>query len=320
MRYKSSYILMLMSMLIIQTSCQPHDTFCFNHPHAIVILQYDWSQAHDAHDVKGTRVYFFDGNDGNKYTRMSFNNMEGGTLYLTEGRYNAIAFNNDTDKLFWKGDNSQYTLETYTRNAELTEELPGFDYEHIEGLVLTPNRLYVANKEDIKVERNDTTYIILTPQKATYELIWDVTGILGANRVDACAVSVSGIGGSLLPYDMRTERNESLMSGIGTYVPGDGEEDEDGDEIGGFEGRFEIFGCNFLDECEHSLTIYCWSSGGNIRVSYDVTDQMHIVKEDRKIYIHIDADFEIPDDGNDVGGGFDPDVGNWNEINEDIIL
>lgn len=316
MKLRFSYLVGLMLLSLFVASCQPHDPFCFHHPHGAVLVEYDWSQAPDATDIGGTRCYFYRSEDGSYVTTANFSGMKGGSLYLGEGTYDVISYNSDTDKLHWRGDKALSTLETYTRDASLTEELPGFGYKEIEGLVLTPNRLWSGHKDRIYVSRNDTTVVTLVPLKATYEVIWEVTGIKGASRVQACAVSISGVGGSLMLYDWHTERNESLMSGIGRRISGKTKGEED---IGGFQGEFEAFGCNFLEECHHTFTIYCWASGGNVKASYDVAGQFHIVKEDRKIYIKIEADFEIPK-GVGGDGGFNPDVDNWGEINEDIIL
>ena len=311
-----SYLVALLLLMMLAVSCQPHDPFCFNHPHGALRVEYDWSQAPDAKDIGGTRVHFYRAEDGTHAATANFSGMKGGSLYLSPGTYDAVSYNSDTDRLHWRGDGSLSTLETYTRDASLTEDLPGFGYEKIEGLVLTPNRLWSGRKNRVTVTRNDTTVVTLVPLKATYEVIWEVTGIRGADRVQACAVSISGVGGSLMLDDWHTERNGSLMSGTGRRTGG---KTRDGEDTGGFRGEFEAFGCNFREACRHEFTIYCWASGGNVKASYDVTGQFHVVEEDRKIYIRIEADFEIPK-GIGGEGGFAPDVDNWGEENEDIIL
>lgn len=316
-----TYLCLMLCAVLMLASCQPHDPFCFNHPHGVVVVRYDWSQAPDAvGNVNGTRVYFYNTEDGLRGGRADFSGMEGGTYYLGEGEYDVVSYNSDTEKLFWQGDGSLATLETYTRDASLTEELPGYGYEKIPGLVLTPDRLWSGRTDRVKVHRNDTTFITLTPLKATYEVIWEVTGIRGADRVDACAVSLSGVGGSLMLDDWSKKRNESLMSGVGSRI---NNSDNVKNGSGGFRGEFEVFGCNFIEgltdeKCPHTLTIYCWAKGGNVLRSFDVTGQFHTVEDDRKIYIRIDGDFDISGGGS--GGGFIPDVGDWNEENEDIIL
>lgn len=308
----------VLTLTLVFAACQPHDPFCFHHPHGVVLVEYDWSQAPDANGIGGTRVSFYDAETGAKVAAADFLGMKGGTLYLGEGTYDVISYNSDTDKLHWRGDSRLSTLETYTRDASLTEDLPGFGYEKIEGLVLTPNRLWSGHKNRVYVGRNDTTVVTLVPLKVTYEVIWEVTGIVGSNRVNACAVSISGVGGSLMMDGWLTKRNESLMSGTGRYT-GDIGKMQSGDAIGGFCGEFEVFGCNIREECRHTFTIYCWSDGGNIKASYDVTGQFHVVENDRKIYIRIDAEFEIPTGIGD-DGGFNPDVDDWGNVNEDIIL
>lgn len=313
---KLSYLIILTLLSLATQSCQPHDPFCFHHPHGAVLVEYDWAQAPDAKDIRGTRCYFYRSEDGSYVTTANFSGMKGGSLYLEQGTYDVISYNSDTDKLHWRGTNALSSLETYTRDASLTEDLPGYNYEKIDGLVLTPNRLWSGREDRVYVSRNDTTIITLMPLKATYEVIWEVTGIKGVSRVNACAVSISNVGGSLMLNDWHTERNNSLMSGVGRKIINKTKNKED---IGGFQGEFEAFGCNFLDECSHTFTIYCWATGGNIKASYNVADQFHIVKEDRKIYIKIKADIEIPNGGNS-DSGFRPDIDGWGEENEDIIL
>lgn len=299
-------------------SCQPHDPFCFHHPHGVVLLKYDWSQAPDAIDIPGTRVRFYNFENGKHEYVANFTGMNGGIVHLGEGTYNVISYNDYTDKIQWRGEKDLTTLEAFTRDANLTEDLPEYNYEKIDGLVLTPNRLWSGYSHRISVGSNDTTIITLTPLKATYEVIWDITGIKGANRVTACAVSISNIGGSLLLDGWKPQHKNSVMSGTGRLITPYHYNQSDND-IGGFQGKMEIFGCEFDDNCQHIFSIYCWSKGGNIKSAYDVTDQLHIVKEDRKIYLHIDADFEIPINGSS-DSGFIPDLDKWQEDNEDIIL
>lgn len=299
--------------VLLCVSCQPHDPFCFHHPHGVVVVQYDWSKAPDAVGISGTRVFFFGSDDGSFAAVENFEGMDGGVAYVGAGEYDIICYNDGCDKLMYRGDGSLSTFEAYTRDARLTEDLPGFSYGEIPGLVLTPNRIWSGHSGRVKVARNDTTYITLVPQKTTYELIWEVTGIRGANRVKACAVSVSGLGGSLMLSDGKTECNSSLMAGAGTSMSVSNE------GIGGFHGEMEIFGCQFDEHCSHELTIYCWSNGGNVKATFDVTGQCHVVKEDRKIYIRIETNLEIPSGGSS-GGGFDPSVGGWDEVNEEIII
>lgn len=305
-------------LAVLAMSCQPHDPFCFNHPHTAVRVEYDWSHAPDATGIKGTRVYFYKSDDGHRAEMASFPGMKGGSIYLGEGVYDVISYNDYTDRLQWRGDDELHTLEAYTREAELTEELPGFNFEVINGLVLAPNRIWSGFRERISVSRNDTTIVTLTPLKATYEVVWEVSGIIGAEMVKACAVSISGVGGSLMLDGWCPGHSGSLMSGVGRFVK-TGLETKAGEDTGAFCGEFEVFGCGFSEECHHTLTIYCWSNGGNKKASYDVTGQFHTVNEDRKIYIHINADFEMPTGGGS-DSGFKPDMDEWGEKNEDIVL
>jgi len=258
-------------VLFFLSSCQPHDPFCFHHPHGAVLVEYDWTGAPDAGEVNGTTVHFYRADDGRQETTAHFSGREGGSLYLGEGEYDVVAYNNDTERLHWRGTDSLSTLETYTRNASLTEELPGYAHGPIAGLVLTPDRLWSGRRERVRVSRNDTTVILLAPRKVTYEVIWEVTGIREAERVTASAASVSGVGGTLFLDEAQTDRHGALMSGVGSRLPGNAAKGGS-DSIGGFAGRFEVFGCPFRDTCKHVFTLYCWSKGGNVKASFDVRE------------------------------------------------
>lgn len=293
------------------TSCESHDTFCFDH-YGAVTVEYDWSEAPDASEISGTRVNFYRTTDGTLAASANFSGLKGGTIHLDRGTYDVIAYNNNTDQVHWRGESHITTLEGYTRQATLTEDLPGFSYEPIPDLVLYPNRLWRARLGELTVTNKDTVTITLTPQKATYEVIWSVSGVRAAKRANAFAISLSGLGGSLMLGDLTTARNNSLMASAGTLNTVDAK------GIGLISGTLEIFGCPQDELCNHTLTLYCWANGGNIRASYPIASQFHVVADDRKIYLHIQADIEIPAGGGD--SGFIPGVDNWDSIDEDIIL
>ena len=310
------YIIMIIILAggLTLAACRPHDPFCFHHPHGVTVVRYDWSEAPDAGDVGGTTVRFYKADDGSLVTTTHFSGRKGGSLYLNEGVYDVIAHNNDTECLHWRGTASLASLETYTREASITEELPGVTAGEIPGLVLAPDRLYKGYRGRISVLPNDTTIITLIPRKVTHEVIWEVEGVRGAERVKACAATLAGVGGSLFLHGEHTDRHQALMSGVGSRVT----VKRQASDVGSFSGRFEMFGCPFVDTCTHAFTLYCWSAAGLVKASFDVKEQCHVVREDRKIYIKLKTDIEIPAGGD--GAGFSPDVDDWGEVKEEIIL
>lgn len=294
-------------------SCESHDSFCFDHHHGVVSVQYDWTKAPDASGIGSTRVNFYRSADGSLAATANFSGMTGGNVHLNAGTYDVIAYNSDTDQVHWRGDGHISTLEAYTRDATLTEDLPGYTYWPIDGLVLYPNRIWRARHDKVTITDIDTTLVTLVPTKATYEVIWSVSGVRQASRANAFAISLSGIGGSLMLGDLNTERNSSLMASAGVLS------NIDDDGSGTFTGAIEFFGCQQADICHHTLTLYCWANGGNIRATYPLESQLHFVADDRKIYINIEVDIEVPAGGGG-GSGFTPDVDSWGSVNEDILL
>ena len=316
-RRYSIIIIGILACGLTMAACRPHDPFCFHHPHGLTIVRYDWSQAPDATAVGGTTARFYRADDGTLVTTAHFTGRKGGSLHLNEGVYDVIAHNNDTECLHWRGTSSIDSLETFTREASLTEELPGFTAGKITGLVLSPDRLYGGYRERVSVRPNDTTVITLVPRKVTHEVIWEVEGVRGAGRVKACAATLAGVGGSLFLHGERTDRHGALMAGVGSRATVKRQASDDND-TGTFSGRFEVFGCPLEDSCSHAFTLYCWSAAGLVKASFDVKEQCHVIREDRKIYIKLKTDIEIPAGGG--GAGFSPEVDDWGEVKEEIIL
>ncbi len=321
MRVKySKYLILTLLLAQMLTSCLPHDPLCLHHEHGMTKVVFDWSKAPDAYP-HGMRVYFYRASDGVLVATSNFMGRDGGTVRLNSGEYMVMSHNNDTERLFWRNVDELSKLEAYTRKAGLTEELPSYSYpEEIPELVLTPDKLWCGGAKSVMINEADSNVVVLIPESVVYQVIWEVEGISGIDRANAGCITISGLGGSYFPDRGTTGASGAKMSSVGErYIVS--QRNGATEAVGGFTGEMLVFGCEWLEECHHTLDIYCWSRGGNITRSFDVTTQFHKVTDDRKIYIKVTADFEIPNgNGNEGGGMFEPDLDQWGDIKEDIYL
>ena len=77
-------------------SCE-HKDLCYHHPHTVkIIVNFDWAFAPDA-DPTGMCLYFYP-QDGGKPRRFDLSKT-GGEISINVGKYNVIAYNNDTDSI-----------------------------------------------------------------------------------------------------------------------------------------------------------------------------------------------------------------------------
>ena len=109
--------------LFLLSSCKMDMTeLCDDHTHTTNMqVTFDWQLSPEA-TAKGMAVYFYNlDKPGNDPIRYDFAGMEGGTLKLTPGTWQAIAFNNDTETILLRGTESIHTMEAYTRQSSIEE-------------------------------------------------------------------------------------------------------------------------------------------------------------------------------------------------------
>ena len=84
-------------------------------------------------------------------------------------------------------------------------------------------------------------------------------------------------------------------------------------------GKFYTFGHHEENARPHKMMFYVWySNKEKFYTTFDVTDQVHKAPDRKHVHIIIDnADFPepLPDEG-----GFDVEVDDWVEVENDIIM
>lgn len=162
---KSLLSAMLFAIIVIAFSSCEHKDLCYHHPHGVKLkVVFDWKNAPEAY-AKGMCIYFYPV-DGGTYRRFDFSNMQGGYIELTEGTYNVICYNNDTEGVMFDGVTDYYKHNIYTREGDLFEPINGRVSSKIqraegsedERVVITPDMMWGCAVTQVEVAETGLTY------------------------------------------------------------------------------------------------------------------------------------------------------------------
>lgn len=328
------------------TSCE-HKELCYHHPHtATVRVEFDWRNAPDA-NPEGMCVFFYpiledsrDSEELGSAIRYDFKGTTGGPVDLQVGRYRAICYNNDTEGLLFSGMNQFETNYGYTREGNIFESVMGNAASYApraegtegERVVISPDMMWGCNAFDIevtdyglsyvcvpekdkdKVEVRDTEYVItLYPDELICTYTYEIRNVSNLKNVTQMCASLSGMSGGLffgkeeLDKECVTLPVESLKGDDTTIV-----------------GQFFTFGHHPENLEEHRMLLYVWLKDGE-KIYYgqnsdkfNVTEQIHNAPDKRHVHIIIDG-LDLPQ-AIENGEGYEVEVDDWYEVNEEIEL
>lgn len=300
-------------LAVFATACN-HKELCYDHRHTTVRVDFDWSED-PAAAPSGMCVLFYP-SDGGAPVVKAFAGCDGGRASIPAGDYDVICYNTDAAEVSWRGDASLVTIEAYTRESSVTE---GLDDSFVapprsdaaEPVVAAPGRLWSCRLDGVRLESGGgeaENVVLLAPRRVTRRVCWEMTSVTNGGNLTGVRAVLSGVSGSL--------RLGSVMPVPGgVSIPSAGVLDASDPEK--LTGGFDCFGCCGDISCRHLLTIYCWSPGGNVMASWDVTDQVHAAGDADEIRLVVTGHIVLPD-GSD--GGFAPGVGGWDDKQNDVIM
>lgn len=297
----------------VVTGCN-HKALCYDHRHTSVRVEFDWSESPEA-DPGGMCVLFYPVDGGSPVVK-EFSGSEGGRVEVPEGEYDVVCYNKDVANVLWRGAESLVTLEVYTRGSSVTEDLDGgFAVPPLSGdeisVVAAPGCLWSSRLDDVRVDsggEESESVVVLAPRRVTRRVVWEMSSVVDSGNLAVCRAVLSGLSGSLRLGSVTPVPAAVSMPSSGIV---------DGEDAEKLTGSFECFGCSKDSSCRHLLTLYCWSPGGNVLASWDVTDQVHAAADTDEIRLVVTGRIEIPDERN---SGFDPGVDGWDDKQGDIIM
>lgn len=329
--------------LLFAIGCE-HKDLCIHHPHTSKIkVVFDWKNAPEA-TPSGMSIWFYPVDGGEAiYYDLSRN---GGTVKVTDGAYNIICYNNDSEYLYLKGTSKFNTITGYTREGGIFECVDGktgpttyrAEGAEDEKVALTIDQIWGCNAYNVEVDMNDgvkyTCYpeeesnkaleietkehiITLYPTDLVCNYTYEIRHMKNAEHASQMCGTLSGMSRELTFSDNSLGTECFTLPSLSTINR----------EDGSATGQFYTFGHHEDIDKPHKMVFYVWMSDGKVYVFrnhpyLDVTSQVHQehleVKNKRRVHIVIDQ-LELPEPING-DSGFQPTVDDWVNVIEDIVL
>lgn len=335
---KIFFVLTILSGVLFG-SCRHKDLYILESERTKVRVAYDWSDAPDAAPA-GMCVYFYSTADGS-YHRVDFKGTEGGEVELPAGTYWVLTYNNDTEVVQFSNQNSFQSHLAFTRTGDLLEPLYGNGVTSTatsddgERVVITPDNLWGCAATEITVtphitetqvslwSRSGAGYvttdsvgnqtIVLRPHDMLCHYSYEVRNVKNTNHISKVSGALSGMSPTL---NMSTENLDSET--VTLPVPGTAHPSSNT-----ITGEFLTFGHNASSSKPNKMSFYVVMNDGSKYVvkgapNLVVTNQVVNAPDPRHVHIIIDG-LDLPNPG-DTGEGFNPNVQDWENINEDIKI
>ena len=308
-------------VVLALTACEPRE-LCYDHTHGIqapVQLSFDWQKAPTAQPMGMTVLFYNLDNPSGDPIRYDLQGMAGGTVQLPFGRYQAVAYNYDTETILYRNWSLPGTLEAYTRSSTLEEgtrfapsrsPMPRAISTENQPVILEPDMLWCAVSTPFIV--NATTgeqTVVLQPTSRVREITVTIHNVPNLQYTSQFGGALSGLAASVwmasgqVSEDLATEAFPASIIDATTL-----------------QMHIRIFGhCPHANEgviYNHLLTIYAiLADESKWYYSQDITDQLHDAlssSDDTHVYIELDG-LPIPKPIVN-GSGFQPVVDGWQSI------
>lgn len=220
-------------------------------------------------------------------------------LSLPTGIYDMLLYTSDffdIDAILYKGLNQKHTAEGHTRKN--SRALQGYN-------MIEPDPLYSILLHDIMIlgtEENQTIEADLLQRSYLYYLYIEVEGL---NYVNSVFMKIDGMYTSTFLADGSHREDEFGAQSIEMKMMNDQKM---------IYGEFWAFGPHQNINVKNSITLNFVNGKSTTVELSDISDRIKLLKEGGEI--KVDQKFEIK--GQE--GGFDPGVGDWDNIEVDIIF
>lgn len=292
-------------------SCKHKDLCYENMFTANINVVFDWKKAPDA-DVETMRLYLFP-LDGGKPLPYEFTDIRGGKITVPVGRYRALCINSDTDSLLFRNIDAYDTFEIYSPDGSMNAATySAFQESRATSLRVgsSPDRFYSDRLEDLyfKISKEDQT-VVFYPDNLICRYRIEVRNVSNLQYV-APGFVTGGLSGMSEGVYVGQNKLKSESMVIPFEMTSDG--------VSTLKTEFLTFGQHESTQT-HKVAIYVVMPDGNDKLyMYDVTDQVHSAPNPRDVYIILDG-LPLPKPIVN-GGGFQPSVDNWEDVELDLPM
>ena len=261
------------------------------------------------------RCIFYDAENGNFVTQ-AFLPPTGGEVELISDRtYDVLVYNFDTEATIIGMESKFDEIFAFTNgipDAFRTKLRSRATKDGIEDIVYDPDHLYVGRVKGVyvPVRSVDSPLIEIDVKCSTVVETWlvDVNKIQGRQYIGSVAAVVTGLSESnWIATGTRSTEYVSVYFDVINI-----------DENGILTAKFNTFGYNPDSNTKQVLSLVFTDTGGKGHIfDVDVSDQF--VDNPEQI-IRVVTEIDIPEPEKSEGGGFQPEVDEWDDIHTDIII
>lgn len=311
--------LAMIAILATLASCNT-DELCYDHPHVgETIVRFDWSRCPDAAPAS-VATYFFTP-DRQENLRYNFGGRDGGKVNLPYGSYSALGLNSDHNS--WARMRYVHDIdafEIYTEDVATlrglgldVHSLPSTRANNEQRMAKTPEgRLYNHRLDNIDVNENtEGQTITFYPEEVTCHYTITVTDVENIKYLHGSPIdgTLSGMAEGFCHGKHSPTSTPVTMPYV--LVP-----DEASNTL---RGSFLTFGRPNDASISHTAIIYVIFDDGTAQYySYDVSNQVRNAPDPLHVDIVING-IKLPKPIVN-GGGFSPDVKEWNDQSEEIQM
>lgn len=254
-----------------------------------------------------------------------------GYIVAEPGMYNVMAYNFDTESTIVSGTNSHYDAMAYTNSiaSHLYSKIPSRVKSPVENekIVYDPDHLFVVDCGDIYVPYVEQIDSLQTQDgdwfhgESIVQSYYLQVRIKGMQYVSSSVALLNGMAGSAMLHGRRKNEDHEVT----IYFDMNGSSSsETADSVAVLYATFNTFGR--IDGMGNQLEItfdFLTTNGSHYSEVLDITDVFETPEAIQNQWILIDKVIEVPKPENGSasgGGGFQPNVGEWEDINTDINI
>lgn len=314
-----SFYILHFALFVLLSGCNHKELGLEYVKTASLRIEYDWQDAPEATPA-GMCAILYPTDREAQHIRFDFRGMQGGEVELPVGTYRLITYNNDTEVVQFDNTHDFDSHRGYTREGHILEPIygnglplpPRAEGSEDERVVITPDELWGCTETEIVVTGEGHQVITLRPHDMLCHYSYEIRNVSNLKHVSQMSASLTGMAGGM---DMATENlnREPVTLPFEAYPNG-------GSTV---VGEFLTFGHHEENTAPHKMSLYVVMDDGSKYVysadpRFDVTDQVHSAPDRRRVHLIIDG-LSLPQPIEN-GSGFAPEVDDWGEVKEDIIL
>lgn len=310
------------ALLLGAASCEHKDLTYETARTADVDVVFDWREAPDASPASMS-LYLFP-QQGGEALRYEFIGREGGTIRVPVGNYDAICLNSDTEGLVYRNGERFESFEVTSQTTDLlstgltglgvrSDTAPRAEGTEDERVALAADTLWSDSGQDISLaEQAVRSRITLYPEFAVCRYRVEITDAENLKYVSGLSATLSSMSGGVQP-------GPGSVSEERVTHPFALRKCEDGTSLA---GDLLVFGHCPSESGNHTLMVYAMLSDGN-KFAYtfdaeEVTRQIHSAPDPRNVVIRLRG-LPLPKPIVN-GGGFQPEVEDWEQVDVGIAM